>query len=47
MGIKSWGIFQLMSLSYEFRVQVSSLGSNIELLLLVSSNGVRSGMNFK
>ena len=32
MGIKSWGIFLLMSLSYEFRVQVSSLGSNIELL---------------
>ena len=46
MGIKSWGIFQLMSLSYEFRVQVSSLGSNIELLILVSGNGVSSGVNF-
>ena len=46
MGIKSWGIFLLMSLSYEFRVQVSSLGSNIELLLLVSGNGVSSGINF-
>ena len=46
MGIKAWGIFQLMSSSDEFRVQVSSLGSNIELLLLVSGNGVSSGMNF-
>ena len=35
-----------MSLSYEFQVQVSSLGSNIKLLLLVSGNAVSSGMNF-
>ena len=46
MGIKSWGIFQLMSLSYELRVQVSGLGSNVELLLLVSGNAVSSVMNF-
>ena len=46
MGVKSLGIFQLMSLSYEFRVQVSSLGSNIELLLLVSGNAVSCGVNF-